>query len=1245
MTMRGSPRRASVTAAVSPRAFAWDHALIATLQHSTLPWSEELAATPLREAKNIGSRDRLSLVAQFAAHEALLQFAGIADAEFDAREWAVIQKRGSDVRLVRVAARASDVTTAPPALTLVQDLAELLGAEVEILRQPWARADAIYAETFARLSRDAVADLKWMRGAGCGAIVSPGDDGLRALVAQHGRLGYDDPRCVDAVLRFAQLDGTFVPLVFRGASPLQRYSAMETFASDPSAAPNGVAERILAATSNARHVFIVTEEGAVDEASREVIAILASARHGTWLLPGPDIGAPLPPTRWFLVAPRLHVRDAMHGPFDDFVQSPAFAAYLARGDVPPAPSSLPPFTEPTRSYLGALALLGTQIPRGTAQHFLGQFLFRGELEELAQEGVCSVDGKAFSFATDAIRDAASRLVPIASRPSICRVAASECEGVTGALLWLDSGDAARAIESLERATFAAATETVDAFRRIPLAILTPALASRYAHALIDCGRYRDARDVAPADELVLARAERRMGDYATALTRLSRLESDFNVSLLRAEILRLLDRDHEAQAILMHCEPRDEREAERLAYERALHGADVAVADPYLSARLATYRALERGEYEAARDAARDAHRHARVMTDAIDASLDRVFSAFSAGEWDDARALAVEALREVEETQGDRAAGGILFTLAYLAADDAQWAHATQRIDRLRRFYASTHDTIRSDELQLLTAHLDFSRGRFSDARRAAQAVWDRPRHHTQIREAAALILDELDWLEDVRTPLRSRGKSGNAELTRRHHALVTGAPTRLAPIPAELARFRAAVRAKEDAVARSLATRLSLHYDPAPVPTEIELRILRSAAIREFPFAAHDFDGPWCFATRNRLGQWNALGSYGPSSPESDPSDDWIDCSERERLYIEGSSSWSSDGRDAVAAIFRTRAENHRLKRVLEQEENARAPVTGAIDGIIGRSRQIRELESLVARIAKRDVPVCVLGDSGTGKELVARAIHRQSARRQKTFTAVNCAALPENLIESELFGHVRGAFTGADRDRTGLIEMTDAGTLFLDEIGELPLPAQAKLLRFLQEGEFRRVGDTLNRSADVRIVSATNRRLESAVEQGRFRDDLYYRIRGVEITLPPLRERGADILLLAEHFLANEREKHRGGPSSLSADVEAIFTAYPWPGNVRELQNTIRGAHAMAGEAKSIEVEHLPERLRNVAPARVTAGSYQDAVMRFKRDLIERSLLESRGNQNRAAAALRMSRQALAYQIRELGILVRL
>ena len=204
-------------------------------------------------------------------------------------------------------------------------------------------------------------------------------------------------------------------------------------------------------------------------------------------------------------------------------------------------------------------------------------------------------------------------------------------------------------------------------------------------------------------------------------------------------------------------------------------------------------------------------------------------------------------------------------------------------------------------------------------------------------------------------------------------------------------------------------------------------------------------------------------------------------------------------------------------------------------------------------------------------------------------------------------------------------------------------MPLAAQAKLLRFLQEGEFRRVGETQNRSADARVVTATNRKLEAAVEEGRFREDLYYRIRGVEIVMPPLRDRANDIPLLATHFLGIERQKHRSGPMRLSSEVEAAFASYHWPGNVRELQNTIRGSHALAGEAREIALEHLPERLRRIKINRTPIGSYQDAVARFRRDLIEKSLAQANGNQNQAAAMLKISRQALAYQIRELGILV--
>src|SRR6202008_1116203 len=365
-------------------------------------------------------------------------------------------------------------------------------------------------------------------------------------------------------------------------------------------------------------------------------------------------------------------------------------------------------------------------------------------------------------------------------------------------------------------------------------------------------------------------------------------------------------------------------------YERALldlsaKDAGTLPPDHYLAARLASYRAHERGDYDEAARFAKEAHRRARNTIERIDASLDRLFAVFSAGEWDLARAVAVEALQEVEETQGDRAAGGILFTLAYLAADAGQWAHASQRIARLRHYYTANSDSVRLGELQLLGAHLDFSRGRFVDARRAAQAVYD-CRGLDQIREAAAGILDELERMEG-RVPRFSTGRSGNAELKRRHERLHADWQHAAGDsVPAKLIRFRAAVADGDAAAARAIATELDLAFDATPEPTEIELRILRAAATRDFPFAPHDFDVPWCFATRNRLGQWSAIGSYAASSFDYlDEEVDWTACSEREGLFVEGSSQWTADGREAVAAIFRTRAENHRFRRVMEQEENA--------------------------------------------------------------------------------------------------------------------------------------------------------------------------------------------------------------------------------------------------------------------------------------------------------------------------------
>ncbi|HVR39189.1 MAG TPA: sigma 54-interacting transcriptional regulator [Thermoanaerobaculia bacterium] len=1215
---------------------------MATLRHSSLPWNDSIAASPLTQST--GGRDRLSLVAQFAAHQALLQFAGIADGDVDPAEWVVVRKRGVDCRLVRIAARACDPDSAPPVLTLAQQFAELVGADLDVLAQSWARAELVYAEAFARLRGDIAADLTWTKRAAYGEIAAPGPEALRALAI--GTYGYGDDACINTIASFHEH-----AVVLRGESPLKRYSALAALGNFD-AGETEVAERIIAM----RRIFIVANVDAFDEASRRVVELLMAMENATWVVPGSANA--LPDTRWFVLSPRIAARRALDEQIttaadqrawvERFVMSDAFAAFVADGDLPPADASLPALAEPARSYVGALALLGTRIPRDLAERFLAGFLFRQPLEDLAVTGVTSVEGNEYVFESDPIREHAARSIPIASRPSICRVAASLTTGIRAAQLWIDAGEINRATEELENFVWSRAEEIVEVLHRMPRAVLSPPLARRYADALIDCGRYRDARDVLLTDEdreFVLARAERRTGDYESAL---SRLENITEGALLRAELLRLTHRYDEAASVLTTCDADDPRVAYELAilaYDTHQPFGDIS-GDDYLAARFATYCALRAEHFEEASALALQALTLARCAAERIDAWLDRLFATFSAGRWPQARAIAMAALEVVEETQGDRAAGGILFTLAYLAADDGQWAHASQRLARLRRYYSGTHDEEHLRELSLIAAHLDFSRGRFADARRAATTMLDGD--DDQIREAAALIVDEIDWIEHRKTLMRSTGKSGNVELTRRHGRLTRLRRGEENCGTTQLEMFREALATGDRPTAQRIATELDLVLVTAS-PADAELRVLRTAATADFPFSPHDFEMPWCFATRNRLGHWNAIGLREVSDNDLDrilidEAEDWIACSERELLFLEGSSTWSADGRDAISALFRTRAENQRLRRIIDQDEAAR-PATRAesLDGLVGDSAVMRDIYGRIALVARRDVAICILGESGTGKELVARAIHRNSTRRTKPFTAVNCAALPENLIESELFGHVRGAFTGADRDRAGLIETTDGGTLFLDEIGELPLSAQAKLLRFLQEGEFRRVGDTTNRSADVRIVSATNRKLESAVEEGRFRDDLYYRIRGVELALPALRERGSDITLLASHFLTIERDKHRSGPNAFTSEVDAIFAAYNWPGNVRELQNTIRAAHAMAGDAKQIALEHLPERLRRVAPARASAGSYQDSVMRFRRELIEKSLHEARGNQNRAASLLKISRQALAYQIRELGILV--
>jgi DNA-binding NtrC family response regulator len=1212
MAMRGASR---ATRSVLPRDFRWDRALVATLRHSSLPWNETIAARPLASAQ-LGTRDRLSLLAQFAAHQAMLQFAGATDDDVDPAEWAVVQKRGCDSRLVRVAARAPDLDAAPPMLTLAQQFAELVHApRLDVLRQSWARAEAVYIECFAKLRNDAAADLRWMRAAAAGEILSPGPEALRSM--RPGRTTYGDLSCVEAMRAF-----DLRVYVLRGGS-IVRYGALEELGIDPRLNETEVVEKI--AATNEQAVFVVADAERFDAASKRVLQLLGSIDSITILLP--DANPALPPTRRFIVAPSLALASAAsHAD----VQSEAFDDLILRGVVPPRLHAEVP--EPARSYLGVLSLLGREIRAEVALRLLGEFT-DASLEDLIIDGVTSFDGEVFRFAEEP-----SHAIPAASRAAICRIAAKVARESgdlsRAATLLVDAGEFAEATVLLEQVSWDG--NAIDVLWPMPRRVLSPTLAKELARALIKAARYRDAREIAEQiegddRELALAYIERRTGDYAPALARLERLSGD-RFDALRAEILSILRRDAEAAELIART---------KNAYLRALIlGEEIELSSPYLAARLATYRALERHDTEAALEQIAGALDAARCAIHRIDALMDRVYTLFHAGRWNEARAAAIEALAEVEETQGDRAAGGLLFLLAYLCADDGQFAQAERRIERLRHFYGGTNDERHLAELDLLAAHLDFCRGRFDAAHRAATALLQRT-HDDPIIEAAAVIVDEIDRIRGSvgGSAVTARDEPHNAELRNRHR-YVRGADL---TNPNRLQRFRAALVQGDRETAASITRELHIELEERRDPAGAEVNLLRALALDDLASIEHR----WRYATRNRLGHWSesgplpALGNETLDALAADPPADWVAASDRELLYVQGCSRWPSDSRAAVAAAFSARDELQRLRRLAAQEETSEPPRPAA-SGIIGDSLAIREVISRLTLIARRDVAVCILGESGTGKELAARAIHASSPRRPKAFTAVNCAALPENLIESELFGHVRGAFTGADRDRAGLIETTDGGTLFLDEIGEMPLTAQAKLLRFLQDGEFRRVGEATNRTSDVRIVTATNRKLETAVEEGRFREDLYYRIRGVEVSLPPLRDRGDDILLLARNFLGREREKHRGGPSLLSGEVESLFLAYAWPGNVRELQNTIRAAHAIAGDAREISLEHLPDRLRKTTAPRVMAGSYQDAVARFRRDLIERALSQSNGNQNRAASMLRISRQALGYQIRELGIL---
>ena len=352
-----------------------------------------------------------------------------------------------------------------------------------------------------------------------------------------------------------------------------------------------------------------------------------------------------------------------------------------------------------------------------------------------------------------------------------------------------------------------------------------------------------------------------------------------------------------------------------------------------------------------------------------------------------------------------------------------------------------------------------------------------------------------------------------------------------------------------------------------------------------------------------------------------------------------------------ELLHAVDRCR-EHYDLK---EENKTLRARSGGSspiyqLHQIVGDSPKMIDLRKFIETVAPTDSTVLILGESGTGKELVAGSIHHLSARVEKNYIRLNCAAIPENLLESELFGHEKGAFTGALRTKTGRVEEADGGTIFLDEIGDMSRPPQAKLLRFLEDGSFTRVGGNEEKRVHVRIIAATNRDIVQAIKENDFREDLYHRLNVMQFRPPPLRDRGRDVVTLAEHFLVQNCQKLGRAPLKLSTAAEQKLLAHQWPGNVRELRNVMERA-AIIEQTDEVQPESLPDfeletQLRSSSDSSPEAEvdfqlGFAEAVASFERKMIQKALEQNQYNVNRSAEQLKMTRHSLRYRMQQLGL----
>jgi len=321
----------------------------------------------------------------------------------------------------------------------------------------------------------------------------------------------------------------------------------------------------------------------------------------------------------------------------------------------------------------------------------------------------------------------------------------------------------------------------------------------------------------------------------------------------------------------------------------------------------------------------------------------------------------------------------------------------------------------------------------------------------------------------------------------------------------------------------------------------------------------------------------------------------------------------------------------ENQKLRQELEGKFN--------FDNIIGASTALQHLLDKVEKVSIRDTSVLISGESGTGKELIAQAIHYNSPRQELSFIAINCGAIPESVMESELFGHKKGAFTGADIDKEGLLKAADGGTLFLDEIGNLPLNIQKTLLRFLQEQEFRRIGDTHSTKVDVRLISATNSDLEKEIERGTFREDLFYRLNVINLHLPPLRQRKPDISLLAAHFIVEQNKKFKTNIKGLSSEAQAAASKYSWPGNIRQLKNVVEACITIETE-KQISLTTLAQFIETDETS-VDGDEYNKALAHFEIDYLRQLLSSVDGNVEEAAKKASMNMATIYRKLKKYGL----